>query len=101
MPGGIRANSCSILRNPFTSCLCNSFLFQAFRKAIAETLYRGTGVKENEVFVSDGAQCDISRVQVMLFLQPLDCKIEDLSYPLEIKDMKDPFPYKAFTNRRY
>lgn len=32
--------------------------------AIAETLYRGTGVKGNEIFVSDGAQCDISRLQV-------------------------------------
>ena len=31
--------------------------------AIAETLYRGTGVKGSEIFVSDGAQCDISRLQ--------------------------------------
>ena len=32
--------------------------------AIAEKLYRNMGVKGNEVFVSDGAQCDISRLQV-------------------------------------
>lgn len=39
-------------------------MFQALRKAIAETFYQDAQVKENEVFVSDGAQCDISRVQV-------------------------------------
>ena len=32
--------------------------------AIAETFYQDMGVKENEIFVSDGAQCDISRIQV-------------------------------------
>lgn len=37
---------------------------QALRKAIAQTFYRDMGIKANEVFVSDGAQCDISRVQV-------------------------------------
>lgn len=37
---------------------------QALRVAIAETLYRNMGIKGNEVFVSDGAQCDISRLQV-------------------------------------
>lgn len=37
---------------------------QALRKAIAETFYRNMGVKANEIFVSDGAQGDISRIQV-------------------------------------
>jgi LL-diaminopimelate aminotransferase len=32
--------------------------------AIADKFYRDVGVKVNEVFVSDGAQCDISRLQV-------------------------------------
>lgn len=32
--------------------------------AIAETFYRNMGVKDREIFVSDGAQCDISRLQV-------------------------------------
>lgn len=32
--------------------------------AIAETFYQDMQVQENEIFVSDGAQCDISRVQV-------------------------------------
>ncbi|KAK4559623.1 hypothetical protein RGQ29_008723 [Quercus rubra] len=34
--------------------------------AIAETFYRDLGVKGNEVFVSDGAQCDISRLQAYI-----------------------------------
>lgn len=37
---------------------------QELRKAIAETFYKEMGVKDKEVFVSDGAQCDISRLQV-------------------------------------
>lgn len=32
--------------------------------AIADTFYQDMQVKENEIFVSDGAQCDISRIQV-------------------------------------
>ncbi|KAL0412696.1 UNVERIFIED_CONTAM: putative LL-diaminopimelate aminotransferase, chloroplastic [Sesamum radiatum] len=33
------------------------------RKAIAETFYKDMGIQDKEVFVSDGAQCDISRLQ--------------------------------------
>ncbi|KAL8540615.1 hypothetical protein ACS0TY_002026 [Phlomoides rotata] len=33
------------------------------RKAIAETIYQDMGIQESQVFVSDGAQCDISRLQ--------------------------------------
>ena len=40
------------------------YLFQELRMAIAETFYQDMGVKENEIFVSDGALCDISRIQV-------------------------------------
>lgn len=49
-------------------------LLQELRMAIAETFYRDLGVKGNEVFVSDGAQCDISRLQVrkhQLYLKKL------------------------------
>lgn len=40
---------------------------QDLRKAIAESFYKDLGVKDIEVFVSDGAQCDISRLQVGYF----------------------------------
>lgn len=43
--------------------MCFSTL-QELRNAIAQTFYRDMGIKANEVFVSDGAQCDISRIQV-------------------------------------
>ncbi|KAF2612002.1 hypothetical protein F2Q70_00010483 [Brassica cretica] len=37
---------------------------KVLRKAIADTFYGHLHVKSNEVFVSDGAQSDISRIQV-------------------------------------
>ncbi|KAK4751781.1 hypothetical protein SAY87_020579 [Trapa incisa] len=36
------------------------------RMAIANTMYRDMGLMWEEVFVSDGAQCDISRLQMLL-----------------------------------
>ncbi|KAK6121472.1 hypothetical protein DH2020_044788 [Rehmannia glutinosa] len=36
------------------------------RKAIAETFYKDMGIQDTEVFVSDGAQCDISRLQAYI-----------------------------------
>ncbi|KAH8516006.1 hypothetical protein H0E87_004427 [Populus deltoides] len=53
------------------------------RMAIAETLYRGTGVKGNEIFVSDGAQCDISRLQ-MLLGSSVKVAVQDPSFPAYI-----------------
>ncbi|KAI4337741.1 hypothetical protein L6164_016119 [Bauhinia variegata] len=50
------------------------------RKAIAETFYQDMGVKENEVFVSDGAQCDISRIQILLE-SSLSAAVQDPSFP--------------------
>ncbi|KAJ6405225.1 hypothetical protein OIU84_013241 [Salix udensis] len=50
------------------------------RMAIAETLYRGTGVKASEIFVSDGAQCDISRLQ-MLLGSDVKVAVQDPSFP--------------------
>lgn len=40
------------------------FFYQALRKAIADTFYGHLRVKSTEVFISDGAQSDISRLQV-------------------------------------
>lgn len=40
------------------------FLEQALRNAIAGKFYRDLGIKETEIFVSDGAQSDIARLQV-------------------------------------
>lgn len=37
-------------------------------------------VKENEIFVSDGAQCDISRVQVSDLFRDILLQIVDLTY---------------------
>ncbi|KAJ6337492.1 hypothetical protein OIU76_007215 [Salix suchowensis] len=51
--------------------------------AIAETLYRGTGVKGSEIFVSDGAQCDISRLQ-MLLGSDVKVAVQDPSFPAYI-----------------
>ncbi|XP_042493348.1 aminotransferase ALD1, chloroplastic-like [Macadamia integrifolia] len=39
---------------------------KALRKAIADKLYGHVGIKYNEVFVSDGAQSDISRLQLLM-----------------------------------
>ena len=41
---------------------------QPLRKAIASTLYNGLGIEEDDIFVSDGAKCDISRLQVYFIL---------------------------------
>ncbi|KAF3445753.1 hypothetical protein FNV43_RR10930 [Rhamnella rubrinervis] len=50
------------------------------RVAIAETFYKNTGVKGNEIFVSDGAQCDISRLQ-MLLGSNVTVAVQDPSFP--------------------
>jgi LL-diaminopimelate aminotransferase len=39
-------------------------LTQSLRKAIAEKIYPNMGITDSEVFISDGAQCDIARLQV-------------------------------------
>ncbi|GER47175.1 LL-diaminopimelate aminotransferase [Striga asiatica] len=36
------------------------------RKAIVKTFYKNIAIKDTEVFVSDGAQCDISRLQAYI-----------------------------------
>ncbi|XP_047969907.1 aminotransferase ALD1, chloroplastic-like isoform X1 [Salvia hispanica] len=53
------------------------------RKAIAETFYKDMGIQGAEVFVSDGAQCDISRLQ-MLFGSNMSIAVQDPIFPAYI-----------------
>ncbi|KAJ0009891.1 hypothetical protein Pint_33566 [Pistacia integerrima] len=50
------------------------------RAAIASTFYRDLGIEEDDIFVSDGAKCDISRLQVV-FGSNVTMAIQDPSYP--------------------
>ncbi|CAI0439229.1 unnamed protein product [Linum tenue] len=50
------------------------------RKAIAETFYKDVNVKDSEVFVSDGAQCDIARLQLLLGSR-VTASVQDPSFP--------------------
>ncbi|XP_077240681.1 pyridoxal phosphate (PLP)-dependent transferases superfamily protein isoform X2 [Tasmannia lanceolata] len=50
------------------------------RAAIASTYYRDLGIEENDIFVSDGAKCDISRLQ-LLFGSNVKMAVQDPSYP--------------------
>ncbi|CAA7388088.1 unnamed protein product [Spirodela intermedia] len=50
------------------------------RAAIASTYYKDVGIEENDIFVSDGAKCDISRLQ-LLFGANVKIAVQDPSYP--------------------
>ncbi|XP_050228231.1 probable LL-diaminopimelate aminotransferase, chloroplastic isoform X2 [Mercurialis annua] len=50
------------------------------RNAIADRFYKDLGIKGQEIFVSDGAQCDISRLQ-MLFGSNVTVAVQDPSFP--------------------
>ncbi|KAF3550611.1 hypothetical protein DY000_02010049 [Brassica cretica] len=50
------------------------------RAALAKTYYSGLGIGEDDIFVSDGAKCDISRLQVM-FGSNVTVAVQDPSYP--------------------
>ncbi|XP_065870967.1 LL-diaminopimelate aminotransferase, chloroplastic isoform X1 [Euphorbia lathyris] len=50
------------------------------RAAIASTFYGDLGIEEDDIFVSDGAKCDISRLQV-LFGSNVTMAVQDPSYP--------------------
>ncbi|XP_055835755.1 aminotransferase ALD1, chloroplastic isoform X1 [Solanum dulcamara] len=50
------------------------------RRAIAETIYKDLSVEESEIFVSDGAQCDLSRVQLLLGSN-VSIGVQDPSFP--------------------
>ncbi|KAK9740757.1 hypothetical protein RND81_03G058000 [Saponaria officinalis] len=53
---------------------------KGLRKTIAETFYKNTHISSNEIFVSDGAQCDISRLQ-MLFGSNISIAVQDPTFP--------------------
>nr|GMD04764.1 LL-diaminopimelate aminotransferase, chloroplastic [Ipomoea batatas] len=50
------------------------------RAAIASTFYSKLGIEEDDIFVSDGAKSDISRLQV-LFGSNVTMAVQDPSYP--------------------
>ncbi|CAJ1971805.1 unnamed protein product [Sphenostylis stenocarpa] len=54
--------------------------YRELKRAIAKTFYQDMQVKENEIFVSDGAQCDISRVQMLLDAS-LSIAVQDPTFP--------------------
>ena len=54
----------------------------ALREKIASTLYNGL-IKADEVFVSDGAKCDIMRLQQM-FGSDVVSAVQDPSYPVYV-----------------
>ncbi|KAH9288495.1 hypothetical protein KI387_032612, partial [Taxus chinensis] len=53
---------------------------KALRAALAETFYGNFGIKDTEIFVSDGAKCDISRLQ-LVFGSDVTIAVQDPSYP--------------------
>ncbi|KAJ3673770.1 hypothetical protein LUZ60_005762 [Juncus effusus] len=50
------------------------------RNAIAKKMYGNLGISWSEVFISDGAQCDLARVQ-MLFGSNLTIAVQDPTFP--------------------
>ncbi|XP_028779081.1 LL-diaminopimelate aminotransferase, chloroplastic [Neltuma alba] len=50
------------------------------RNAITSTFYNDLGIEEGDIFVSDGAKCDISRLQ-MMFGSNVTIAVQDPSYP--------------------
>ncbi|KAB5541203.1 hypothetical protein DKX38_014177 [Salix brachista] len=50
------------------------------RTAITSTFYGDLGIEEDDIFVSDGAKCDISRLQ-MVFGANVTMAVQDPSYP--------------------
>jgi len=53
------------------------------RKRIAESCYANTPITPDEVFVSDGAKCDIARLQ-MMFGNGVVSAVQDPSYPVYV-----------------
>jgi len=53
---------------------------QPLRKAIAEKLYPGTPITFEDIFVSDGSKCDISRM-LQMFGSGRKIAVQDPSYP--------------------
>ncbi|URE18471.1 Aminotransferase class I and II [Musa troglodytarum] len=61
-----------------------SAMAMKLRAAIASTYYKDLAVEETDIFVSDGAKCDIFRLQV-LFGSEVKMAVQDPSYPVAIE----------------
>ncbi|EFJ19877.1 hypothetical protein SELMODRAFT_444047 [Selaginella moellendorffii] len=55
-------------------------LSKELRVTLAKTFYGEVGISETEVFVSDGAKCDIARLQ-LTFGSSVSMAVQDPSYP--------------------
>uniref|UniRef100_A0A0C9RGE7 TSA: Wollemia nobilis Ref_Wollemi_Transcript_28348_1858 transcribed RNA sequence n=1 Tax=Wollemia nobilis TaxID=56998 RepID=A0A0C9RGE7_9CONI len=53
---------------------------KALRTALAKTFYGDLGIKDTDIFVSDGIKCDISRLQ-LVFGSDVTMAVQDPSYP--------------------
>ncbi|KAF7050225.1 hypothetical protein CFC21_058616 [Triticum aestivum] len=53
---------------------------KSLRKAIADVVYPSMGIRDTEVFISDGAQCDIARLQ-MMFGRDVTIAVQDPTFP--------------------
>eukprot|EP00252_Welwitschia_mirabilis_P017425 TRINITY_DN38638_c0_g1_i1.p1 TRINITY_DN38638_c0_g1~~TRINITY_DN38638_c0_g1_i1.p1 ORF type:complete len:469 (-),score=98.16 TRINITY_DN38638_c0_g1_i1:244-1650(-) len=53
------------------------------RIALAETFYKEYGINDSDVFVSDGAKCDLSRLQ-LVFGPNVTIAVQDPSYPVYV-----------------
>ncbi|CAI0448632.1 unnamed protein product [Linum tenue] len=53
---------------------------KSLRAAIRSTFYADLGINDDDIFVSDGAKCDISRLQVV-FGSDVTMAVQDPSYP--------------------
>lgn len=56
---------------------------QDLREAIADVMYKNTSIDGTQVFVSDGAQCDISRLQ-LLFGSVVTMAVQDPCFPVHV-----------------
>ncbi|CAN6678658.1 unnamed protein product [Malus baccata var. baccata] len=56
---------------------------KALREAIVKAFYKDLQIKDTEVFVSDGAQCDITRLQLLLGSE-VTIAVQDPSFPAYI-----------------
>ncbi|KAF1861419.1 hypothetical protein Lal_00025730 [Lupinus albus] len=56
------------------------YSMQPVRSAIASSFYKDLGIDDDDIFVSDGAKCDISRLQIV-FGSNVKMAVQDPSYP--------------------
>ncbi|KAJ3673929.1 hypothetical protein LUZ60_005921 [Juncus effusus] len=70
------------------------------RSAIASTYYKDLGIGESDIFVSDGAKCDISRLQV-LFGSNVNIAVQDPSYPAYVDSSVIMGQTGLYQNQKY